>query len=520
MSYKSIHSGPAIDKAISTVNNDLMDNTQYDSQGTFKAEDLGNNEDDATVLFDKFNCEHGDNVNIDIRYYSNLANIDYTKSFNFSVNNNAKTFNSFYLLNSSIEICIYKNTIYAYVIGEYLQSYGYKLDIKIKNASNPKYRLSSTILPTTVITTEKQSLLEEQQMTALGNLDLIETKYNRSSNEYSFNGYDIENVNYTICAVDTSYNNNMYIGVQLHYKSSNGLIQTIITKYIKVNNNTRDYTVFYTNSDGYTVSLCAYQGRLWAMSNSASFNNDKFGVIIVSTFSTYAVSESKLPNSVIKTTPQKLFKSEKEQALTNLGIERINSLLLPTKIGFTEGVSTAQFTIESSPSEDIPCLEVNKGHIFTNSSYYNESTAAKISNIPNPSTGDSFTYTALEVDARDVAIKATHGQFAGLRPALMKHLDIYKTYLTELDHTIISVFGSGDRYLYLPKNPENGQYYRIIKYGQHVLHVDSQETSRKVTRIGVSTAIGHAFENANIGTIEVTYCAALSEWILTYTPSV
>ena len=180
----------------------------------------------------------------------------------------------------------------------------------------------------------------------------------------------------------------------------------------------------------------------------------------------------------------------------------------------------ARFVLESSPSQDIPYLEVNKNHIFTNSSYYNESTAAKISNIPNPSTGDSFTYTALEVDARDVAIKATHGQFAGLRPALMKHLDIYKTYLTELDHTIISVFGSGDRYLYLPKNPENGQYYRIIKYGQHVLHVDSQETSRKVTRIGVSTAIGHAFENANIGTIEVTYCAALSEWILTYTPSV
>lgn len=29
MSYKSIHSGPSIDKAISIVNNDLMDNTQY-----------------------------------------------------------------------------------------------------------------------------------------------------------------------------------------------------------------------------------------------------------------------------------------------------------------------------------------------------------------------------------------------------------------------------------------------------------------------------------------------------------
>ena len=337
MSYKSIHSGPSIDKAISIVNNDLMDNTQYDFQCSFKSEDLGTDEANATVLFVKFYCEHGDNVNIDIRYYSNLDNIDSTKSFNFSVNNNAKTFNSFYLINSSISICIYKNAIYAYVSDGYLQSYGYKLDIKIKNVSNPKYRLSSTILPTTVITTEKQSLIEGQQMTALDNLGLIEPEFNRSSIEYSFNGYNIENVNYAICGVDT---NKAYVGVQLYYKSSNGLIQTIITKYIKVNNSTRDYTVFYTNSDGYTVSLCAYQGRLWAKSNSASFNDDKFGVIIVSTFSTYAVSESKLPNSVIKTTPQELFKFEKEQALTNLGIDPIvwKYLCNPLIIRFGNGV--------------------------------------------------------------------------------------------------------------------------------------------------------------------------------------
>lgn len=322
MSYKSIHSGQAIDKAISTVNNDLMDNTQYDFQGTFNAIDLGNNAANADVLFDKFNCEHGDNVNVVIRYYSNLTAVNQTKTFNFSINNNEIIYNSFYLLNSSIEICIHKNAIYAYLIGTYLQENGYKLDFQIKNTSNPKYRLSSNILPTSVITAEKkQSLTEDQQMTALDNLGLIETKYNRSSNEYSFNGAKIVNVNYSICSVDTSKYD--YINVQLHYKSSNGFIQTIITKRINVNNGTRNYTVFYTNSDGYTVSLCAYQGYLWAKSNSASFNNDNFGVIIVSAFSTYAVSESKLPNSVIKTTPQILFESEKEQALTNLGIDPI-----------------------------------------------------------------------------------------------------------------------------------------------------------------------------------------------------
>lgn len=342
MSYKSIHSGPAIDKAISTVNNDLMDNTQYDFQGTFKAEDLGTNETNATVLFEKFNCEHGDNVNIDIRYYSNASGIDQTKTFNFHVNNNAKIFNSFYLLNSNIDICIYKNAIYAYINEGFLQQYSCKLDIKIKNASNPKYRLSSTILPTTVITTEKeQSLTEGQQVIALNKLGLIETKVNRISKEYSFNGLNIQNVNYMICDNTNINMNNNVLGVQLFYKSSDGLIQTIITKNIIVNNGNYDYTVFYTNPNGGTVSICAYQGRLWARSNSETFTyEDKFSVIIVESYSTYAVSESKLPNSVIKTTPQILFKSEKEQALTNLGIDPIvwKYLCNPLIIRFGNGV--------------------------------------------------------------------------------------------------------------------------------------------------------------------------------------
>lgn len=112
------------------------------------------------------------------------------------------------------------------------------------------------------------------------------------------------------------------------------------------------------------------------------------------------------------------------------------------------------------------------------------------------------------------------GQFAGLRPRIFKHPNQTYTYLSTLDHTIISEFGDGNRWLYLPKNPEDGQHYRIVKYGIHLLHVDSQESERLVIRIGVSVAIGHAFENSNIGTIEVTYCAALGKWVLTFTPSV
>jgi hypothetical protein len=110
--------------------------------------------------------------------------------------------------------------------------------------------------------------------------------------------------------------------------------------------------------------------------------------------------------------------------------------------------------------------------------------------------------------------------FAGLRPRTLKHPDQTYTYLSTLDHTIISVFGDGNRWLYLPKNPEDGQHYRIVKFGSHLLHVDSQESERLVTRIGVSEGIGHAFENNNIGTIEVTYCAIIGRWVLTFTPSV
>lgn len=112
------------------------------------------------------------------------------------------------------------------------------------------------------------------------------------------------------------------------------------------------------------------------------------------------------------------------------------------------------------------------------------------------------------------------GMQEGLRPRTFKHPDQTYTYLSTLDHTIISVFGDGNRWLYLPQNPENGQHYRIVKYGSHLLHVDSQESERLVTRIGVSEGIGHAFENNNIGTIEVTYCATLGKWVLTFTPSV
>ena len=126
---------------------------------------------------------------------------------------------------------------------------------------------------------------------------------------------------------------------------------------------------------------------------------------------------------------------------------------------------------------------------------------------------------ALPINSRgfggNYSILSENGMFAGLRPRTFKHPDQTYTYLSTLDHTIISVFGDGNRWLYLPTNPENGQHYRIVKYGSHLLHVDSQESERLVTRIGVSEEIGHAFENAWVGTIEVTYCSEIERWVMT-----
>ena len=126
---------------------------------------------------------------------------------------------------------------------------------------------------------------------------------------------------------------------------------------------------------------------------------------------------------------------------------------------------------------------------------------------------------ALPINSRgfggNYSILSENGMFAGLRPRTFKHPDKTYTYLSTLDHTIISVFGDGNRWLYLPTNPENGQHYRIVKYGSHLLHVDSQESERLVTRIGVSEDIGHAFENAWVGTIEVTYCSEIGRWVMT-----
>lgn len=109
------------------------------------------------------------------------------------------------------------------------------------------------------------------------------------------------------------------------------------------------------------------------------------------------------------------------------------------------------------------------------------------------------------------------GMQEGLRPKTIKQPD-GNYYLNELDHTIISVFSSGNRWLYLPQNPEDGQYYRIVKFGSHLLHIDSQD-DRKVTLIGVSVAVGHAFENSFVGTIEVTYSQSIGGWIMTATRS-
>ena len=126
---------------------------------------------------------------------------------------------------------------------------------------------------------------------------------------------------------------------------------------------------------------------------------------------------------------------------------------------------------------------------------------------------------ALPINSRgfggNYSILSENGMFAGLRPRTFKHPDKTYTYLSTLDHTIISVFGDGNRWLYLPTNPENGQHYRIVKYGSHLLHVDSQESERLVTRIGISEDIGHAFENAWVGTIEVTYCSEIGRWVMT-----
>ena len=116
------------------------------------------------------------------------------------------------------------------------------------------------------------------------------------------------------------------------------------------------------------------------------------------------------------------------------------------------------------------------------------------------------------------SIYCPNGTFAGLRPRTIKQPN--NDYdLSPLDHTIISEFADGNRWLNLPENPQAGQYYRIIKYGSHMLHVDSKNSSNLVTRIGVSTDYGHGFSASERGTIEVTFCKEIDEWVLTFTPS-
>ena len=118
-------------------------------------------------------------------------------------------------------------------------------------------------------------------------------------------------------------------------------------------------------------------------------------------------------------------------------------------------------------SENIPNLKVVRNAVFTRSPYYSESIAAEIySNYDENGTWDNkqkrFTFTGLQIGARDIAFKSVRGTFAGLRPMVLYIIDEDEsvTYLDEFIHTVIVNRSAGkDHRVVLPENPLDGQEY-------------------------------------------------------------
>lgn len=179
----------------------------------------------------------------------------------------------------------------------------------------------------------------------------------------------------------------------------------------------------------------------------------------------------------------------------------------------TEG--TARFVLESSPSQNIPYLEVNKNLILTNNLYYNESIAAKISNRPNSLSGDGKTYAALEVDGRDVAIKAENGQFAGLRPRYRRITS--SDILSKYDHTIECMRTDGGQInLTLPANPEKGQCYEIWKWGTCAISI--RGNGKNIIRVGISNTANQGVGVEWVGVIKLVYRGNetdVNNWLMT-----
>ena len=117
-------------------------------------------------------------------------------------------------------------------------------------------------------------------------------------------------------------------------------------------------------------------------------------------------------------------------------------------------------TRESSPSEIIPSLKINKKKIFSKSDYVDEVVAAEIKCNSEVGAQNSREATALVLASPNNAIKAENGMFAGLRPKTRTVTSTSQGSLTALDHTIMVVSTSALT-LTLPDNPEVGQEYDI-----------------------------------------------------------
>lgn len=135
--------------------------------------------------------------------------------------------------------------------------------------------------------------------------------------------------------------------------------------------------------------------------------------------------------------------------------------LLPSSVLLKQGDDVTAMTNESDANENIPNLLVDRNNPLSRASYFSESVAATVTNNEANSATDGFTYTALSLAARDFALKAERGKFAGLRPFTRTVTTSSGAVLTKLDHTIMVISQSAIT-ITLPNSPEVGQEFDIF----------------------------------------------------------
>lgn len=172
-------------------------------------------------------------------------------------------------------------------------------------------------------------------------------------------------------------------------------------------------------------------------------------------------------------------------------------------------------TRESSPSEIIPSLKINKTKIFTKSDYMDEVVAAEIKCNSEVGAQNSKEATALVLASPNNAIKAECGQFAGLRP---RHRRVTSSsVLTALDHTIECVRTDGGSItLTLPSNPEKGQCYEIWKWGNCAISINGN--GKDIIRVQVSELASQYVGTEWVGIIKLVYRGNetnVNNWLMT-----